>query len=89
MAGMPLGPFAEMLGQTSIEAYVQALVAGLEHELPDVTTEQVAELLQMALDQGRSLKEIAGKITEALIASGLFEARKNGAGPVDLLTPTS
>lgn len=88
LSGLPLGPFAARLGETSIEGYAQALAAGLEHELPGVTVDQAAELLQMALDQGHPLMGIAEKITEAFVASGLFEAPKNAGMPAGLPAPS-
>jgi hypothetical protein len=81
MSGMPLRPFAAMLGETSIEGYCQALAAGLEHEWPEITLTDAETLLQWALDNGPSLKAIAEKITEAFVASGLFEPPKNPTSP--------
>lgn len=86
-SGMPLGPFAAMLSETSIEAYAQAIACGLEHEVPTITVDQAAEMIQMALDAGRPLKMVAEKITEAFIASGLFEDRKNAPAPTVTVPP--
>jgi len=81
LCGQPLGPFAARLGETSIKGYVYALLCGLEHELPGLTYEQTMELLQMALDHGRTLNKIAEDITAGFAASGLFEPAKNAVPP--------
>lgn len=81
LCGQPLAPFATRLGQTSIKGYTWALMTGLEHELPGLTYDQAQELLQMALNQGRTLQTIAERITEAFVASGLFEKTKNAELP--------
>lgn len=67
-------------GQRGSMAAIRALMwAGLKHEDPRLTVQEVGQLIQDAMiNGGDSLASLSTKIHEAIIAAGMFAAKKNG-----------
>jgi hypothetical protein len=71
-------------GQSLGFAAMRALVwAGLKHEDRGLTLERAGSMMQQAIDDGGTIADILGKVSEAITACGVFSGEKAGDSPAD------
>lgn len=88
----PLGLFEVRFGQVSIEHLVWAIWAGLRHQFPSITIEEIVPLVEKYLTQGGTVTQLALEVNKALFHSGLFDEPKGateGNAPTPAATPAT
>lgn len=72
----------ERLGDMDLEVMVNTLHVGLRHEEPRMRLDRAEELLQIAIDQDGSMKQVMQAIIDALMASGVIgDSAQQGNAP--------
>lgn len=71
----------EKLADMDLEVLLHTLHVGLRHEESKMRIDRAEELLQIAIDQDGSLKQVMQSVVDALVASGVIgEPTKGNAG---------
>jgi hypothetical protein len=87
MGGQPLGAIVHQLTQMGITALRNALWAGLKHEDRALTPNLVTKKLTRYIEEGKNLKTLYDRVSDAIEASGLFKGAEADGPEGNVPTP--